>query len=77
VDIAFVASNYNSSNAELISQQEKKDEHCLCRYEFIEILIRLGIKKFLESEKVISYSEAFRQMILTCILPQINKIHKW
>lgn len=56
LQIAFVATNVELGEED----QEGNDDRNLCRFEFIEILIRIARYKFLDSGKVTSFSEAFR-----------------
>ena len=46
----------------------------MCRFEFLEILVRMGRYKFLEPGKVATYAEAFRQ-IIKLVLPWHNRIY--
>ena len=56
LQIAFKAVNVEFGDEE----QAGNDDRNLCRFELIEIMVRLGKVKFLETHKVGSISEAFR-----------------
>ena len=44
-------------------EQEGNDERALCRFEFFEMMVRMGRYKYLESGKASNYSEALRRML--------------
>ena len=61
VDNAFVATNFEEEDLDDNPNRE------LCRYEFLEILVRLADKKYKETKKVKTYAEALEKLLHECI----------
>ena len=62
-DGAFVATNYDGESL------EGNDENSLCRYEFLEILVRLAKIKYLDKNICLTHVEATKRLIEECIIP--------
>ena len=63
MDRVFVATNYEEVDL------ENNDDNSLCRYELMEIIVRLAKIKYLEKAKCDSFAEATRRIIVDSILP--------
>jgi hypothetical protein len=73
MQIAFKATNVELGDEE----QEGNDDRNLCRFEFIEMLIRLGKQKYLDPGIVSTIGQAFQEMVKLMILPSIDNPHRW
>lgn len=57
LDSAFIATNFDEN------ELENNDARALCRYEFLEILVRLAKIKFYDCKKVSTMSEALSRIL--------------
>ena len=58
-----MATNYEETDL------QNNDDNSLCRFELMEIIVRLGKIKYLEKEKCLSIADATRKLIEECIVP--------
>lgn len=70
MDRSFVATNFEEVDL------EANDDNCLCRYELLEIIVRLAKIKYLEKDKCKTFCEATRMLIEDSILPN-SKNHMY
>lgn len=63
VDRLFIA-----TNVELIQQEDNPDRD-LCRFEFYEIIVRLGAAKYKDSNQCKTWDDAARMIVENNILP--------
>ena len=63
IDRVFIA-----TNVELIEQEDNPDRD-LCRFEFYEIIVRMGGAKYKDSGQVTTWDEATRRLIENNLIP--------
>lgn len=63
VDRMFIATNYE------LQDQDENPDRALNRFEFIEILIRLGAAKYRDTERVTTHHEALDFLLTQDIYP--------
>ena len=63
MDRAFVATNYEEVDL------DNNDDNSLCRYELMEIIVRLAKMKFMDKGDYESFAEATQKMIIDYIIP--------
>lgn len=71
IDQIFIATNFE------VEDQEDNDDKNLVRYEFLEILVRIARKKFVDTKVCSSYSEATRKIISEYVLPNNPETLSW
>ena len=71
IETFFKATNYNEVND---PENTNNKDYTLCRYEFLEILIRLAKKKYMEYDDETNMSSALRMLIVNHILPMRNNL---
>lgn len=64
-----------STNVELEANDENPDK-ALCRYEFLEIMVRLANSKFRETGITKTYAEGLQKLLEENIYPN-SKPHDW
>lgn len=71
--------NLNSTLIQKEKGQIYNPGNSLVRYEFIEILLRVAVDKYIRSRKSISYVEAFGRLLTEHLVPVMNKFfsQKW
>jgi len=63
MDRAFVATNYEEVDL------DNNDDNSLCRYELLEIVVRLAKMKFLDKGRCETFAEATQKMFKDYIIP--------
>ena len=63
VDRLFIATNYEEVDL------DNNDDNSLCRYEFLEIIARIGKTKFVEKGLCPTVAEGTRRVIVESLLP--------
>ena len=67
VDTLFVAVNFED-NSNGYDGDDNPDK-LLCRYEFLEILIRIAAEKYIKTKKCTTYTEAFKAILNDFVYP--------
>lgn len=73
---AIVQTYFKASNFEEVDQ-ENNDDNALCRFEFIEILVRCAKGKYLEHSQDKSLYKATKRLIEEKILVMTDKLVPW
>lgn len=73
---AAVQTYFKASNFEEV-EQENNDDNALCRFEFMEILVRCAKGKYLDNSKDKSLYNAVKRLIEDKILDTTNTMVPW
>ena len=71
VDQAFIATNFEE--VDLDNNDDKK----ACRYEFLEMIVRLAKVKFVDTGKVDTINDATYQLLSEFIIPNTTDVMPW
>jgi hypothetical protein len=71
IDNAFISVNYDGE------QLDNNDNRALCRYEFLEIVVRLAIVKFFICKKKPTIVEALRELLENHIFANSCEVMPW
>lgn len=71
IDRCFIATNFEEVDL------ENNDDKSLCRYEFLEILVRLGKIKYFDTGEIDTIAEATDKLIEEFILPNHGMMLSW
>jgi hypothetical protein len=71
IDQIFVATNYDEDD------NSENDEGSLCRYEFLEIIVRIAKVKFYDKKIHPSISQATKHLLEDYILPNSSEVMSW
>lgn len=71
VDRLFIATNYEEVDL------ENNDDSSLCRYEFMELIVRMGKQKYLQKKIVNTHAEATRKLLTECLLVNPTESMPW
>lgn len=71
IGVYFSVTNFEEED------QSQNDDKDLCRFEFMEILLRIAKGKFVDTGLVTSLSQAFEKLIVDHILPMNDKLVPW
>jgi hypothetical protein len=66
IDRTFIATNFEEVDL------DNNDDKSLCRYEFLEIIARLGKIKYFDKDKCASIADAAEKIIVDYILPNMG-----
>lgn len=58
-------------------EMEENDNRTLCRFEFMEILVRIAKGKYVEHGRMTNLAEAFEKLLIEHILPMSEKLVPW
>jgi len=68
INVSTIDRTFIAANVELENQDENPD-NLLCRFEFIELFLRLSDAKYRQTKLVKTVSEAFKKLLEDHILP--------
>ena len=71
IDRVFIATNFEEY------EQDANDDNSLCRFEFLEIIVRLGKIKFYEKGKCKTIAESTRKFIQEYLVPNSFDRMEW
>lgn len=71
IDTYFKASNFEEID------MDQNDDNSLCRFEFMEMIVRMAKGKYMDFGNMTSLSEATRRLIKEHILPMERKLVPW
>ena len=71
IDRLFIATNFEEEDL------DNNDDNSLCRYEFSEILARIGKEKYYDNNLTDTVAEGTRRLIEECVIPNSCERMKW
>ena len=72
LDSIFVAANFEESTTPL--EAAANDDNALVRFEFVEILVRIALAKYIASRHMADASDAVQKLLEECVLPRLPEI---
>ena len=69
LDTAFIVTNFEEDKGSEINREN--DDRALMGFEFLEIIVRVAVAKYIKSKQVTDVSEAVEKLCVECIQPNL------